>query len=311
MDDRATASTIAVLLLVAIAVVMSATAMIFVTQFSDAVESPQYTLVRLETDSHEGTIHARNYAGGAIGAGAAHFLVTVDGVTTEHGVDEFPEFADGSWAPGERICILGPGCAYVHGNQVEVVVVVGGQVLGRLSTWVNAFAIDPDGGIEVLCDGDVFIEIIGVEITDGENGPPIPVFVDYTDDKGATLVPLFSGNEVHAGDVANRYAYAGDILGIRGTADNGAWSSSWLSYDNDPHVAVLIDRDVPPDFKPYGNQTGVSVFMEPFLDSNGLIDLERNQVIILYEFSSDLSKPAADFQDLVVLFTFPAMGCEI
>jgi hypothetical protein len=58
----------------------------------------------------------------------------------------------------------------------------------------------------------------------------------------------------------------------------------------------------------FGNQVSVETFLRPYVNTQTqTMVLQPNQVIILFEFSSppNSTNAAADFQDLVVLFTFP------
>ena len=77
------------------------------------------------------------------------------------------------------------------------------------------------------------------------------------------------------------------------------------SNSESPYVIVLRDDDDVPDIEGFLDQGNVVEFIQDYIDSEtNTISLDENQVIFLFELGvTNLSSPAADFQDLVVLCT--------
>ncbi|MBU0505750.1 hypothetical protein KJ708_07150, partial [bacterium] len=75
---------------------------------------------------------------------------------------------------------------------------------------------------------------------------------------------------------------------------------------NTVQVKTLIDGQPYPPLDGFGGQMGVQDFLQNYIDDDGNVVLENNQVIMLFEMGIDLSNgdnDAADFQDLVLLTT--------
>lgn len=171
------------------------------------------------------------------------------------------------------------------------------------------FTILPEGGVTPLCDGPLDVWIVGSEITYGAGGPPIPVRVEFTQDGGASFTPLYGGRPVQAGDTARFPSIpAGAELGTRGSADLSNFHARYDSMVADPHVYVLKDGDAVPDFPAFDGQRPLEAYLAPYVDGGWMV-LQASEVIVLYEFNRDLNSDAADFQDLVVMFSFPAGPC--
>ena len=90
-------------------------------------------------------------------------------------------------------------------------------------------------------------------------------------------------------------------------------SDWWIDLEvdtqtNSPNILVLRDGDQVPDIPGFQDQPSIEDFVEPYLDMSTdppTLDLGPHQAIYLFEVGTeDLSKPYADFQDLVVLASF-------
>ncbi|MCP5464157.1 MAG: hypothetical protein H7A33_03940 [Deltaproteobacteria bacterium] len=72
-------------------------------------------------------------------------------------------------------------------------------------------------------------------------------------------------------------------------------------------MRTLRNGEQAPPLQGFGGQQSVSDFLGPYLNDNGTVMLNDNQVIMLFEMGVDLSadpdNEAADFQDLVILMT--------
>lgn len=171
------------------------------------------------------------------------------------------------------------------------------------------FEILPGGGVRPSCDGPLELRVVGVDITYGLNGPRIPVRAQATFDNGATMRPLYGGRAVAEGMTERFNVTTSDQIGVRGQANYLTFNSAYRSWVADPHVRVLKDGDLPPDVPAFGTiQQDIAVYLAPYV-VNGRISLDHDEIIVLFEFVSDLSSSAADFQDLVVLYDFQGRTC--
>ena len=77
------------------------------------------------------------------------------------------------------------------------------------------------------------------------------------------------------------------------------------SGDNSQQVKVLRNGSPVPSIPAFQDQTNLAVFVAPYVNvATQKIVLQDNQAIYLYELgTSNLSSPAADFQDLVIMVT--------
>lgn len=168
------------------------------------------------------------------------------------------------------------------------------------------FSILPGGGITPLCRGPAEALVVGTQITYGAGGPTIPVRTWATQNDGSSFISFAGGSPVQAGDtVVFADVPAGAVLGVRGAADYATFHALYTSFQGDPHVVVLRDGSSPPNVPAFDGQKAVKEYLDPYV-TDGLIDLAVNEAIILFEFNGSLTSTAADFQDLVVIFT---IGC--
>ena len=84
----------------------------------------------------------------------------------------------------------------------------------------------------------------------------------------------------------------------------------WGSFHNTDqqsslNMVPLKDGDSPPSYAPAYSQGNIEAFLDPYIDSNGNIDIGPQDVIYLFElYSTRPSSPYFDMQDLVILVTF-------
>ncbi len=270
---------------------------------------PNFNVMRLEENPQEQTVELYFASGSPQKAEDVKVTVYIDGQEHEVDLDQLGMLdAEGVLRPGARGCLVGVGCPFLEAQRVQASFVVAGKLMQVTESWVKFFSIQPSGAILAHCAGQVDMLVVGVDITKGKNGPPIPVYVKYTRDAGGTLLDIFSGQNVTGGMSYTEQVHAGALLGVVGYADGLGYYSERYSYIADDHVAVLEDGDDPPEHAPFGDQTSLEDYLAPYVQA-GKITLAANEVIILYEFTNNLNSEAADFQDLVVLFSFPAAGC--
>lgn len=175
-------------------------------------------------------------------------------------------------------------------------------------TGTACFTILPNGGVASLQDQPVQVKVIGTEITYGVDGPSIPVRVWHTKDGGSSLSPMNNGNPITAGQAVQIASLAGNVVGVRGSADYlTVFNYAYNSYVADPHVSVLKNGTAAPNVPAFGSQTSIETYLQPYV-VDGKMNILESQVIVLFEFTPSLTSSAADFQDLVMLFEYPA-GC--
>jgi hypothetical protein len=243
-------------------------------------------------------------------------LLVLDGVPqTRPLTDLAPQLKDGKvWHAGETICLAGPPpCLIPNVKQVEAKVATAKDVVFSFPPLTSppisqspVFGIAPGGGLDLLDASNVRADIIGTSLTYGAGGPAIPITTKLSMDGGDTYEVLFSGHSVVAGDdLVMTGLSAGPRIGMQALASYGTFNALYDSLSGDPHVMVLKDGDSTPNKAAFGGQAPLASFLAPYVDTQTKeIVLQANQAILLFEFSPDVTLPAADFQDLVVLFTF-------
>ena len=93
------------------------------------------------------------------------------------------------------------------------------------------------------------------------------------------------------------------------TSKSGNKDSHWTEYmevddHNSTNTMILVNGDPVPNIDGYLDQGNVESFLNDFIDDEGNIVLEDNEVIILFELgTTNMDSSAADFQDLVILVT--------
>lgn len=317
-DDRA--ATVAPVLLIGIVVSLAAIAGIMSAIVRDSAEP---TAEAMEGDARfvDGDHHIALRQGNLPIEGS--FLrITTDGSSQDIPLSWWQ--AEGTWRAGDWICVAGDGptCPVPAASAVDVIVwgpdglvFALGALDGLASetpvvvyTGTRPFFYVDGGGIVIQCSGEAAVHIIGAQITQGIGGAVIPVTVGVTLTGGAPYSNPFGGPVT--GGLMQEYAvHEGDVLGLQGRATLGAFDASYTSFDEDEHVLTLVDGDDGPAFLPYGQQIGVGALLAPYVDDDGRITLADDEAIVLFEFNDDLDSPAADFQDLVVLFRFGASSC--
>ncbi len=250
-------------------------------------------------------------------AGSTLFI-TLDGVQTAVPLSTFSAQIGGpAWTVGTRLCIIGPvaGCYSAAGREAQVTVYSNREYVFQveaLRSQSPAFLIGAGSGGITVSGGtwNVNLAIVGAQITCGASGPQMDVTARYTQNGGSSYASLFGGAPVNpnGGQSLNLgQVPAGSVLGVEGRARLASCSfdKTYTSIASTPHVLTLKQGDAAPNRPAFGNQALLASFMQPYVNTyTQTMVLDRNQVILLYEFTDDLNSSAADFQDLVVLFTF-------
>lgn len=164
------------------------------------------------------------------------------------------------------------------------------------------------GQVEIPAERNVKLETICSEITYGRYGPRIPVTVELgrSINGSVSYTPLFDNRAVVGGESTTQITERDEIYTVRAKSNYRRHRASYDST-NTLQVKTLMNGELAPVIPGYGSQRSAKECLAPYLGADGEVTLESNQVIILFELGVDLARypnsPAADFQDLVVLFT--------
>lgn len=167
---------------------------------------------------------------------------------------------------------------------------------------------EEDNGTVTISAQDNYVleaEILATEITCGENGPYVPVYVDIA--KNNQYQGAFGDTAVQLGDkaVIENLQEQNDYI-VKATAamascnnfTNTQFSTSALTY------SLVNDDAVPSNWDGFGGQQTVTEVLAAYIGDDDLIELADNQVIMLFELgTTDSGSSSADYQDLVVLIT--------
>lgn len=160
----------------------------------------------------------------------------------------------------------------------------------------------------IVTQGTVQVEVLGSAITCGAGGPEVYVDVELGID--GVYSDLFNGADVDGGESYTTSVAEGvQQYTIRAHAYKsscGNFSRTLTSTDT-LHVRTLTNGQQAPALSGFGGQRDVLEFLAPYLNESGQVVLNSNQVIQLWELGTNMStnpnSTAADFQDLVILFT--------
>lgn len=162
-----------------------------------------------------------------------------------------------------------------------------------------------NGQLIVNPDKTVKLDVLGSQITCGAGGPSIPVSVELSTNN--VYKKLFNSQAVTGGESHTVTTASGDTFKVKGTGKLKSCSDFNKSYEstNVVQAKTLVNGDLAPPLAGFGGQKPVASFLAPYLDADGKIKLNADQVIMLFEIgvAGNAGSSAADFQDLVVLFT--------
>ncbi len=324
-DGSGVSSTIGTIGLTALAVVFTVGAAFAASAIVDLTEEgiPESSSFSAASKS-DGKTHSIRLTAGSLDVDATTLRITIDGVKHTLPLSWYRDqgIIGDSLGIGEWVCIAGPDpeCPFPKATDVRLSIqtTYGPALeLGQLGTTDAAtnsnpiklqmkrasFLIDDSGGIVIQEDARMHLHVVGTEITWGATGPDIPVTVLPTTDGGATYFEVFGG-AVTAGQVHDfGILPAGSVVGAEATAAIYWYSMTQSSVVDSPLVATLRHGDSVPTTPAWAGQVPVGSLLGPYA-AEGFIVLEPNEIIVLYELgTTNLNSPAADFQDLVLIFT--------
>ncbi len=154
--------------------------------------------------------------------------------------------------------------------------------------------------------------LFGAEGTAHFSNPPDPGHDGEGNEPGPRIVichkPLGEAEKTKSIPLAALDGHLGHGDSVGACGSSGSTGSGWTrtrdSVSNDPFVIVLTNGDPVPSTPGWDGQIPVGLFLAPLSDGSHIV-LDDDEVLVLFELGTDnLSSPAADFQDLVLLFTF-------
>ena len=172
----------------------------------------------------------------------------------------------------------------------------------------DSFAVD-DGTVVVSSGQQVDLSVIGSALQCGYYGPEINVRVELCIDTNCTQLWGYTdvdGGESYTTTTGNTdssyWVKANGYL-----ASCGSYNSTRLSTDT-LQVKTLTDGQPAPGMEGFAGQQSAEAFLAEYLDNDGNVVLDSNQVIVLFEIGVDVTSndnypSGADFQDLVLLMT--------
>ncbi|MGB1696769.1 MAG: hypothetical protein ACPHK8_00030 [Thermoplasmatota archaeon] len=313
-NEHAVAPIVGVIMLLGSTIVLGAGIWFIASGLSEGDLDTQYSVPSVLKADDGSALYVTLIAGESVPLDRARLQVSIDGVAAEYPMTVYAnEVRDGkTWRAGDHLCVVGrlPGCLVNSGNTVSAQIVVHETLIWKGSWLLNPWSIDSSGTLVSHCAGPVFVDVLGTSITYGAGGPDIPVRVDL--DSGNGFEPLFGGDPVAGGESYNiAWSTLGTEFRLQGRADYLSFHASYASGIGDDHVLVLLDGDPVPDIPAYGNQAGIEDFLTSYIDvASGTVTLDPSQAILLFEFTSNLASPAADWQDLVVVVDFEGPLCD-
>ncbi|MBI2343768.1 MAG: hypothetical protein HYV02_05510 [Deltaproteobacteria bacterium] len=184
----------------------------------------------------------------------------------------------------------------------------GGEETGDDTT--PGYDVEADGNVVVDANKAVVVHALCSEITYGAYGPVIPVWA-WLGVNGSYDTPLFGGQPVQGGEQYSTSSVNGATYTLKAKAQYKSGKKTLFSAtytsSNVAQVKTLVNGDEAPPLAGFGGQKPVSECVAPYLLNNGTVQLNANQVLLLFELGVNMSgnpnNLAADFQDLVVLMT--------
>jgi hypothetical protein len=165
-----------------------------------------------------------------------------------------------------------------------------------------------DGVVIIDSNYKVDMEVIGSAITCGPGGSEIEVSTKLCINNNCSN--LWSGNDVDGGEThSTTNSQANSEYKIEAKAKSKSCGNFSQTYDstNTVQVRTLKHGEQAPPLQGFGGQKSVQDFLSDYIDENGKVVLDADQVIMLFELGVDLANDptssAADFQDLVLLMT--------
>ncbi len=157
------------------------------------------------------------------------------------------------------------------------------------------------------------IDVIGSAISCGAGGNEIAVKVSMrqkTTGNWSSWSSLWGGADVDGGETYSEVTASGiqdTTYQFKARAVLSGCYDQTFTSNQTAQVRILKNGDAAPPLAGFGGQKPVMEFLDPYLNDQGIVVLNTNQYILLWELGVNMTynpnSPAADFQDLVLLVT--------
>jgi len=176
----------------------------------------------------------------------------------------------------------------------------------------EGFEVEEDGEVETRVCSDIRITAIGSQFGYAD-GTLVPIVANA--DIGAGWMALYDGEPVNGGEEYRQESVpAGTRIVLRGEIagqyERWLWSRygyplSYTSTDGSGQVLTLQRGDTPVRFQPgFPCQAAVGDLLAPYVDpQTGVVRIESNEALYLWDFNPLRTNSGIDYQDLVVLAT--------
>lgn len=163
-----------------------------------------------------------------------------------------------------------------------------------------------DGEVTVPPDQTVTVEALCSQIQSGSKTVPVTAGIKingvYQSMFGGQVVPPNGGVTFTTDSGPSGSTYV-----TKGIAKISRWNTRAYWSTNTVQVKTLVDGQTPPNVPGFNGQMPITECVALYLDAEGNIQLQTNQVIYLFELGVNAyyypNHPATDFQDLVLLMT--------
>ncbi|MGJ8635158.1 MAG: hypothetical protein ACSHX7_14675 [Luteolibacter sp.] len=166
--------------------------------------------------------------------------------------------------------------------------------------------VDPPGTIIPKKDLEMRVRVLGVAFQSGNTLLPVAAYWSYNNSSWDNFF-YGTSEDVNSNDVKISVdVKQSDTIdfGARGSSGNG-----WYPFNNtkteSQYVTVLGNGSSAPSYAPAYNQSSVTSFLKPYIDSDGRINIGERDLIILWEcYTASPGSQYFDMQDIVVLVSF-------
>ncbi len=173
------------------------------------------------------------------------------------------------------------------------------------------YEIEDNGDIVVSAQKTITVDALCAEITYGLGGPPMTVKAWLGIDKDYSTA-LFNGAKIKGGETTTITSDDdGATYTIKAMAkykkEGKLYFKATYNSNNVLQVKTLTNGQQAPPLAGFGGQKPISACIANFIDEQGIVQLQSNQVLLLFELGVDMDENpgslAADFQDFVGLMT--------
>lgn len=312
-------------IVIILAVIVGALSFGFVTHLGDPAavaalgETAQVTVGEDETTHALQIVHR---SGQTLQVEGLTAVVSTGGTTSRVPIPATGQLADGKWSAGERVSLPLDTDAVCANDPESVDIKIVQEMSSKRSHVISSQTVPvqpgqfviSEGSVEPTVDYSAEVKLLGTGFTYGAGGPNIPITVSVSIGED-TYLP-WPGNINDAANprtttYSDREAGEGIVVTAEGLA-YGGYSGHEVdsAADVDTFVHVLRNGSDAPDVEGFGDQEDAAAFVEDYIE-DGVIVLDDNQAIYLFELSYSTEDSGADFQDVVVLVSLDTTSSTV